>query len=115
VKRLFLWFIFLLGWTVLLVIPQPGSFVPEGWKYILAKTLHFSAYASLAVLSGWLQVPVRFRLLLLFFIMAHCTITEVVQTKIEGRNGSPLDVAIDNLGVLVGLLLSWKLWSKPDY
>jgi hypothetical protein len=110
------WLLYFLAWTAALLLPMPGG-TPPGlewvtpWKFSLAKSLHLAAYAVLAVLSGWLHVPLRFRWILLFIIMAHAPVTELIQLRVEGRTGSLHDVGLDHLGL--GLVLSWKWWSDP--
>jgi len=54
---------------------------------------------------------------MMFFLMAHATATEVLQVALHewcGRGGSLWDVALDQLGVLVGFLIGWKWWMRPD-
>jgi hypothetical protein len=109
------------AWTGALLAP-----VPEGdWtvgtgdesidlKYLLGKAVHVTAYAVLAGLSGWLRVPYRRRWLLLFFVMAHGTVTELLQLHTTWhRTGCLDDVGLDHLGVALGLLVTWKWWSEP--
>jgi hypothetical protein len=84
---------------------------------VAAKTLHVGAYAFLTVMAAWLRVPVRYRFLLIFFLMAHATVTEVLQqvlVEIVGRTGSLWDVALDQLGITLGLLLAWRWWVEHD-
>jgi VanZ family protein len=87
--------------------------MPIGRKYIFMKSAHVSAYALLTILSGWLNVSIRYRWLLLFFIMAHAPVTELLQIPV-GRGGSLDDVGYDHLGVFLGLLMTWKWWSRID-
>ena len=123
VKRWLIWTCFLVIWTTLLLLPR-SSFDAVGLnqshlfgfdRHMLAKLLHVSAYALFAVLSGWLFVPARFRWFLLFFVVTHGTATELIQESqlFPGRDGELKDVGWDNLGVLLGLLISWKWWSHP--
>jgi VanZ family protein len=77
-----------------------------------SKSLHVIAYALLAILSGWLRVPWRFRWLLLVFIFAHGVCTELLQTLVVSRHASLRDVALDHLGAVLGLGLSWKWWLE---
>ena len=119
--RWLIWLAYVSVWTGSLLAP-----VPEGdWtvgsgeqrldlKYLLGKALHVSAYAVLAGLSGWLRVPYRRRWLLVFFVTAHGTATELLQLHTPlHRTGCLEDVGLDNLGVGLGLLLTWKWWSDP--
>lgn len=119
--RWVIWSVFLVGWTVALLRPVPApaidvveQFAP-GRRWFVAKGVHLFCYALLAILSGWLRVPVRFRPLLMLGIMAHCTATELGQLALTYREGSLIDVAIDNVGVLIGLAISWRLWREADH
>jgi hypothetical protein len=122
--RWLIWAVYVTLWTTALVIPVPPTGLPvddfiELHRFLIDKTVHVSAYVVLTALTGWLTVPARYRLLLLFFVMAHGTATELTQwglttLGISERTGMLYDVGFDNVGVLIGLLLSWKWWTK-DY
>jgi VanZ family protein len=120
--RWFAWGVYVLLWTTLLVMPArtidelAAKEIPEGFKYVLAKSLHVSAYAVLTLLCGWLRVRARFRWLLMFFLMGHATLTEMIQYHVPalGRTGELNDVAFDQFGIALGLLLSWKWWVNKD-
>src|SRR5207253_6623626 len=89
-RRWVIWSVFFVAWTIGLLVPMPE--ITESWalsvKFLIAKTLHVTAYAMLAVLSGWLRVAPRFRWLLLFVIMVHATATELIQQHVHGRRGA---------------------------
>jgi VanZ family protein len=108
---------FFLLWTILLLVPIPDTGpledLPPGRREIVAKFVHVITYALLAVMGGWLHVTVRWRWALLFVLMAHGTLTELLQTQV-GRGGSLGDVGWDHLGVLLGLAATWKWWSRPE-
>ena len=115
-RRWLVWGAFIVLWTVLLVIPMPTSGpiarMPVGRKYILTKSVHVCAYGLFAVLTGWLSVRPRYRWLLLFVVMAHGTATELIQFYFTSRDGNLDDVGFDNFGVLLGLIISWKWWTR---
>jgi VanZ family protein len=113
-----IWTAYLLLWSAGLLMPVPR----DPWvigelegspRIIFTKGLHFSAYALLSILTAWLRVPSRYRFLLMFLIMCHATLTEALQFTLEfiGRNGNLLDVTIDQAGILLGMLLSWRWWT----
>jgi VanZ family protein len=115
--RWLVWGVYVLLLTTALVLPGeavnqwPGGISP-GRKFLIAKTGHVCAYALMTILSGWLRVPVRFRLPLLFFLMAHAALTELIQLHVSNRTGTVDDVVLDHLGIAAGLLVSWKWWSR---
>ncbi|HYV36820.1 MAG TPA: VanZ family protein [Gemmataceae bacterium] len=120
--RWWLWAFSTLLWTAALLLPFPES---EPWtvgeskfdlRFTFAKSLHIGAYAFLTVVAGWLCAPARYRAWIIFFLMMHGTTTEVLQRVLEflGRTGKLLDVAMDHLGVAIGMVLTWKLWTKKD-
>ncbi len=115
--RWWLWCIYVAIWTTLLLLPVgtlnqlPGSDIPHGWKYFIAKAVHVMAYAIMAILSGWLRAPARFRWLFIFFVMAHATLTEHLQLTV-GRGGELFDVGFDNVGTAIGIGLTWSWWVR---
>jgi len=117
-----IWAVYALAWTAALVMPIP---VHGDWrgvgdlqfdvKYFVAKVAHVSAYALLAILTGWVRAPVPQRFLLMFLLMAHATVTELIQEAtfdVAGRSGELHDVGFDHLGVALGVMLSWKWWTQ---
>jgi VanZ family protein len=117
--RWLIWSIYLACWTVALVAPIPNQ---EPWvvtpinidlKYLFAKSLHVAGYGLLAILSGWLHVQEKMRWRLMFLLLSHGTVTELIQQYVKGRSGHLHDVAYDQVGVALGLLLTWKWWSEP--
>jgi len=118
-SRLLLWWIYLIGWTTALVAPIRDQ---TAWvvtainidlKFLVAKTVHVVGYALFAALTGWLLVPLRARWLMMFLLMSHGTLTELIQEHVEGRNGNLHDVALDQLGIALGVLFTWRWWRDP--
>jgi VanZ family protein len=114
------WIGFTVLWTVLLIIPinedLPFSDDPETRaqiRIIVAKTIHALAYTGWTILTASLRPSFGGRILLLFFLMAHAVGTEWAQLQV-GRDGCLRDSAIDQAGILLGLLLSWSWWTKPS-
>ena len=116
--RWLVWIVYTALWTLALVSPfseeadRAADELLFGRKYIVAKSLHVAAYAGLTILSAWLRVPFRFRLLLIAFLLVHATVTELLQLGVARRSGNLHDVAYDHLGVLLGLAMSWKWWRE---
>ena len=76
------------------------------WDTILRKLAHLAEYAILgALLDRALRRP---QLVVAVALAGLYAVTdEVHQLFVEGRHGSPLDVGIDTLGALLGVLL-WR-------
>jgi VanZ family protein len=101
---------------LLVQVPEtPGLGDVEGFslRTLIGKSLHVGAYALLAVLSGWLRPAPRYRWLLAYLVMAHATATEVAQTTTGYRTGELTDVALDHVGIALGMLCAWRWWCAP--
>jgi hypothetical protein len=122
--RWLIWSAYLSAWTSGLLFPVPPRTgvdmldeTIEPHRYAVHKAVHVAAYAVLTLLTAWLNVPMRWRWLLVFLLMAHGTATEMGQWGMRElhwsiRIGHLHDVAFDNLGVLIGLAVSWKWWMR---
>jgi VanZ family protein len=74
------------------------------WDLVLRKCAHVTEYAILALLSARAllrEVP-AFALGLLYAVS-----DEVHQSFVRGRHAAPLDVAIDSVGLLIGVT-AWR-------
>jgi VanZ family protein len=76
------------------------------WEVVLRKLAHVTEYAILAAL-----LCRAFRGVVPAVVLAalYAVTDEVHQTFVDGRLGTPRDVAIDLVGVLVGVV-GWRLW-----
>lgn len=108
--------VFLSLWTWKLLQSQP---VPEGVsvglssgvKFGLAKTVHFCAYAFLAVLGG--SLARRSRWWVVGLLVLHAIGTEIGQTFVPHRSGTVMDVLIDGCGIAAGMLaLRTAKWRR---
>ena len=70
------------------------------WDYVLRKGAHMTEYAILAVLLVRATGSYAWAFGL---AVAYAATDEFHQTFVRGRHGSPLDVAIDAAGALIGL------------
>jgi len=70
------------------------------WDEVLRKGAHVTEYAILGVL---LMRAVGQELPALLLGIAYATTDEIHQHFVAGRHGSPIDVAIDSFGVLIGI------------
>ena len=101
-----------LAWAALIFalssVPDLGTGL-GGWDTVLRKLAHAGEYAVL----GALLVRASGRAGLAVGLGAAYAITdEIHQTFVAGRAGSPVDVAIDAVGVLLGVLLWMRLRSR---
>jgi VanZ family protein len=72
------------------------------WDYVLRKGAHMTEYAILAVLLVRATGSLAWAFA---FTVAYAASDEVHQLFVRGRHGSPVDVAIDSVGALIGLTL----------
>ena len=92
--------------------------------HLLRKLAHFTEFACLGILSGWLIQMLRdikwqwIALPLAFGVLVAC-VDETIQIFVPGRGPGILDVGIDSLGVLLGVVLiniyasiKTKFWRK---
>src|SRR5262245_31870833 len=70
-----IWSVYTVAWTTALLTPHPArladALLQEQHAFYASKMLHVSAYAVLAVLSGWLRARLPWRWILLGFLSAH--------------------------------------------
>ena len=74
------------------------------WDYVLRKGAHMTEYAILAVL---LVRATRSYMWAFVLAVAYAGSDEFHQTFVRGRHGTPIDVGIDAVGALIGLVL-WR-------
>jgi VanZ family protein len=114
--RRVVWLVFLMAWTAALVTPQPvhvsQATLPEEARFPVGKTLHVSAYALLCMLTAWQRFPLRWRPLLLIALSAHAGLTELIQRWVPERTGSWDDVALNHVGLYLGVVLAWRWWRE---
>ncbi len=115
--RWWVWFGFAACWSAGLLIPsgvidRSTGIRDPGLHFTLAKTLHVLAYATFAVLTGWLRVPFSYRWWMLLFLAAHAALGEYLQWSFPalGRTGSVRDVMLDLAAIALGVAVSWKWW-----
>jgi hypothetical protein len=86
-------------------IPDLGTGL-GGWDLVLRKLAHAAEFAIL----GLLLVRALERAAVSFWLGAAYAVTdEIHQAFVPGRQGSPLDVAIDTAGVAIGVALALRL------
>jgi VanZ family protein len=105
---------FIRGWLPVLLwaglifglssIPSLGTGLGT-WDLILRKLAHITEYAVLAVLLARV-VSAR---LALGLALLYAIADEFHQTFVRGRHGSPVDVAVDLVGIVAGLLVARRL------
>jgi VanZ family protein len=72
------------------------------WDLVLRKLAHFAEYA---ILGALLLRALRREPVAVLVGSAYALTDEVHQAFVAGRQGSPLDWAIDTAGVILGVLL----------
>jgi VanZ family protein len=83
------------------------------WDTVLRKAAHMTEFAILGVLL-WRALGVEVWALALS--IAYAASDEVHQLFVRGRHGSPVDVAIDTVGIVAGLavLRLWRDGRAPE-
>ncbi len=101
----------MVAWAALIFglssVPDLGTGLGT-WDLVLRKIAHATEYAILAALlvralrqPGWA----------IALAIAYSISDEVHQSFVSGRQGSPVDVGIDAIGVVVGAVLAARRWS----
>jgi VanZ family protein len=98
-----------LAWAAIIFafssIPSLGTGLGT-WDTILRKSAHLTEYAILAALL-W-RATGRYGPALVLAV-AYAGSDELHQTFVRGRHGSPVDVGVDTIGMLVGLgAVRWR-------
>jgi VanZ family protein len=89
-------------------VPDLGNGI-GGWDLVLRKIAHTAEYAVL----GALLVRATGRSGLAFTLGTLYAVTdEIHQTFVRGRHGSPVDVAIDAVGVALGIAVWHALHAR---
>jgi VanZ family protein len=112
--RRVVWLAYVIVWTASLVTPQPArasaATLPTPAQFPAAKSLHIAGYGLLCVLTGWQRFAPRWRPLLLLALSAHAVLTEVIQLYVPERHGDWVDVALDHVGLYLGVVVAWRWW-----
>ncbi|MDX6407823.1 MAG: hypothetical protein QOE13_894 [Gaiellaceae bacterium] len=80
-----------------------------GWDTILRKGAHLTEYA---VLGGLLYRALGREPLALAVGLAYAATDELHQHFVAGRHASPVDVAIDGVGIAFGMLVWLRLRTR---
>jgi VanZ family protein len=80
------------------------------WDVVLRKCAHMTEYGILAVLlvRATRSAPWAFTL-----AVVYAASDELHQSFVRGRHASPVDVAIDTVGIAIGLL-ALERWRRRD-
>jgi VanZ family protein len=94
---------------------QPAGAHHAWWVIVGRKLGHITGYALLTALWAWaLQGVVRRPVLAAVGIaLAYACTDEFHQTFVRGRNGTPLDVGVDAIGMAIVAALLWMRRSAP--
>jgi hypothetical protein len=77
------------------------------WDLVLRKLAHVTEYA---ILGGLLWRALRHEPAALLLGSAYAVTDEIHQAFVSGRHASPVDWAIDAIGVAAGVLVAGRLW-----
>lgn len=95
---------------VLSSIPDLGTGL-GGWDLVLRKIAHATEYA---ILAAFLVRALRRPGWAVALAIAYSISDEVHQSFVPGRLGSPVDVGIDAIGVVVGAVLAARIIRTRD-
>jgi VanZ family protein len=115
--RIGLTLLFMALLAVVSVIPgraQPGDsvfvYLVEKTSTLLQKTMHLLFYAMLTLLWVWTLDAIESKLhrFVIAIVIAVCfgAVLEWYQTKVPGRFGTVVDVALNSAGSLLGMLIA---------
>jgi VanZ family protein len=86
---------------------QPAAAHHPWWEIVVRKLGHVTGYALLTALWAWaLRGVVRRPVLVAVLIsLAYACTDEYHQTFVRGRNGTPIDVGVDAIGMAIAACL----------
>ena len=92
--------------NILAALFEQGEPEPESSGFLLRKMAHFTEFASLGLLLGWLFGMLRKKRIYPFLCgaMAAC-MDETIQMFVPDRGPSIRDVCIDTCGVVTGMII----------
>ncbi|MEZ4687715.1 MAG: TIGR04282 family arsenosugar biosynthesis glycosyltransferase [Bacteroidia bacterium] len=93
------------------------AWIMQGEKaFYIRKAAHMTEYGLLAfLLLRWLRLKFSFKKAALYSLLiavCYASTDEYHQTFVEGRGGTPVDVLIDSMGMMIGLGFGWLLFQK---
>ena len=91
-------------------IPSLGTGL-GGWDLVVRKVAHLAEYG---VLGALLARAVRTPAVAVALGAVYSTSDEIHQHFVRGRHAAWYDVAIDTVGVTVGVL-AWRRWASRTY
>lgn len=111
------WAFSLAIWTILLLDPNPvpPALQPQPWlAFLLAKSLHVVGYFACTLLGLWLWRGQSWRIVYAWLMVWHGIGTEVGQSYIPTRSGSPKDIGFDALGITIACALTWWIHNRKN-
>ena len=79
-----------------------------GWDLVLRKLAHAAEYG---ILGALVVRALRRWSWALALGVAYAVSDEIHQSFVPGRQGSPLDLLIDSVGVIAGVVFAARRWS----
>ena len=90
---------------------QPGLDSGLAWDHVLRKAAHMTEFGLLWLL-WWRALGYGSRLPAVGIALAYAVTDEIHQHFVGGRHASPVDVAIDSVGVLLGVLVFERIRAR---
>ena len=104
----------MVAWAALIFglssIPELSSGLGS-WDLVLRKLAHATEYT---ILGALLVRALRRWSWALALGVAYAASDELHQSFVPGRQGSPLDVLIDSVGVIAGTILAVRRWPEDE-
>lgn len=106
-----LWMCLIFYWSS---IPDLGSGLEVLWDTILRKGAHISEYAILAWLVSWAWGGAKRHWYIVAFCLTYAASDEIHQLFIRDRSGQVIDVVVDTVGIVIGIILFQNFSTKRN-
>lgn len=89
----------------------------DGIQFIVRKSAHMFLYTILSVLVSLIAMTYDFKqnkkiMLSFTSCVLYAISDEIHQLFIQGRSGGIFDVGIDTIGIIIGIMLAFRIWAK---
>jgi VanZ family protein len=96
---------------------QHASEHMDWWQVVLRKIGHVSGYALLTALWAWALAGVVRRPILVaaMIALAYACTDEYHQTFVATRHGTPVDVLVDSIGIVIAAALMRRIRARQPH